>query len=157
MDAGWVVLRTQPRHELLAAQAVQARGVDAYVPLIPRRTTPLFAGYLFARVLISDDLLRIRCAPGVAYVLPHSAAPASLPDAAIAALRARVAEFAARNLTRRLLRPGDQVTVVAGPFRWVDALFDRRVNAAGRVRILLKQVHATIALEIDEKCLKRVC
>ncbi len=47
-----------------------------------------------------------------------------------------------------------RVTVLAGPFRWIDALLDRRVKA-GRVRILFELVHCSAALEIGEGFVKR--
>jgi hypothetical protein len=47
------------------------------------------------------------------------------------------------------LEQEEPVTVVSGPFRWFEALFDRRTNAHGRVRILLALLHGTIALELD--------
>ena len=33
---------------------------------------------------------------------------------------------------------GDRVQLISGPFRWMEAVFDRRLSAAGRVRILLE-------------------
>src|SRR5437762_12759698 len=91
MILGWVVLRTQPQRELLAAEAVRARGGEAFVPYLPprrrtRRAVPLFPGYLFARVTSAEDLLPIRSAPGVAYVLPLSAAPALVPGEVVDSL-----------------------------------------------------------------------
>jgi len=48
MPLAWVVLTTQPQQELLAADAVRARGGESFVPYLParrrsRRATPLFA------------------------------------------------------------------------------------------------------------------
>src|SRR2546421_6247990 len=94
MHGGWVVLRTRPRSELLAAQAVAAKGVESFVPMLPAsgataRPKPLFAGYVFARVESPAEALpRVRCAPGVAYVLPRAAPPAFLPEALVEAVRA---------------------------------------------------------------------
>ncbi len=161
MDKSWAVLKVQPRQELLAAEAVRARGVESYVPLLrPRRSTdraaPLFPGYLFARIApLSDDLLRIRSAPGVAYVLPRGAPPTLFPDAVLDEIRHRLAAPAYPS-ARQPFQTGDRVTVVSGPFRWLDAVFDRHMNAAGRVRILLQFVHRTVPVEIQEECLKRV-
>src|SRR3981081_56132 len=76
MERRWAVLRSQPRREAVAARAVSARSVESYLPWLPgarasESARPLFRGYLFARITPgSDDLLRIRSAPGVAYVLP---------------------------------------------------------------------------------------
>jgi len=45
---------------------------------------------------------------------------------------------------------------VSGPLRWVDAVFDRRVNAAGRVRVLLELVERTLVVDLDEACVRLV-
>lgn len=158
MSAGWVVLKTQPQREVLAAGALRVRGVESFAPyLVGRRGTravPLFPGYIFARVaLYSDDLLRIRSAPGVAYMLPRAAPPLLIPDAVVESLRVRTTD---PSLIQRPLRQGDRVKVESGPFRWMEAVFDRRLNAAGRVRILLSLVHRTIAVSIEEGYLERV-
>jgi transcriptional antiterminator RfaH len=157
METSWVVLKTHPRHELQAASAVAARGVEAYCPRqppgrrSPERVQPLFPGYLFAHVVPGrDDLLRIRSAPGVAYVLPRNAPPALLPDELILALRGRAAQ------PPRQLGRGDRVTIVTGPLRWVEAVFDRRLNAAGRVRVLLELVERTLPVDLDEGCVRLV-
>jgi transcriptional antiterminator RfaH len=141
----WVVLRTQVRQEPLATQSVAARGVDSYFPLLERGRSaePLFPGYLFARVAPgTDDLLRIRSAPGIAYVLPRYAPPVLLPDAFVRALRARAASRTPG------FQKGDRVTIRRGPFRWLDAIFDKRLNASGRVRVLLDFVHRSVVVDL---------
>lgn len=157
----WVVLRTQPQRELLAAHAVRASDVESYVPFLPprrrtERASLLFPGYVFARVApASDDLLRIRAAPGVSFVLPRAAPPTVLPDSVVGELRARLADPAQLS-ARRPLQPGERVTIVSGPLRWSNALFDRYLNAAGRVRILLEMVHRTVGVEVEEEALERL-
>jgi hypothetical protein len=154
VTAGWAVLKTQPRREPLAARAVNARGFESYVPrLPPRRSTapwaPLFPGYVFAEVKRDpDDLLRIRAAPGVAYVLPRTGEPALLPDTFIQAMRTREQELREAGAAEAFDH-GEAVRVRAGPFKWIEGLFDRRLSAAGRVRILLNLVHGSATVEID--------
>jgi len=153
MAAGWAVLKSQPRREPVAARAVTARGVKSYVPTLPSRRAsalamPLFPGYLFAHIREeTDDLLRIRSAPGVAYVLPRAGKAALLPDDIIAAMRSREAELSGAAC-EVMFNHGDAVRVAAGPFKWVEGLFDRSLTPSGRVRILLDLVHGTAALDI---------
>jgi transcriptional antiterminator RfaH len=153
VETRWAVLRCQPRREQLAALAIKSRGVDSYLPHIPRghasRTDPpLFPGYLFAHIVLdSDDLLRIRSAPGVAYVLPRLGAPALLPDGLIEAIQSHERALRSGRPTYAF-RHGDHVRVTSGPFKWVEGLFDRRLSGAGRVRILLEMVHGTFTLQI---------
>jgi transcription antitermination factor NusG len=141
----WVVVRTQTRQELLALHSVAVRDLETYFPVITRGRTsePLFPGYIFARVVEgSDDVLRIRSVPGVAYILPRGAPPVMLPGDFVAALRGRASAGGPE------LRRGDRVTIRRGPFRWLDAMFDRRLNASGRVRVLLDFVDRTVSVDL---------
>src|SRR5437870_6117531 len=159
MHAGWVVLRTRARCELLAAQAVRAKGVESFVPMLrasqrAARPRPLFPGYLFARIQApAEQLPRVRSASGVAYVLPRAAPPAVLPDGLVEAGRIRAGK-PVDDAGGSSLKPGDRVTVVSGPFRWVDALFERRLNGRGRVRVLLNLVHGSAALEVEADAIR---
>ena len=153
MERHWAVLRSQPRRETVAERAVTARGVESYLPWIPGphqsdAARPLFPGYLFARVMPgSDDLLRVRSAPGVAYLLPRAAAPVLLPDLFIDTIRARERAHAS-GTHAPAFQPGDRVVVVSGPFKWAEGLFDRSLTPAGRVRILLELVHGSAGVQI---------
>jgi transcriptional antiterminator RfaH len=157
----WVVLKTQPRRELLAAHAVRARGPEAYVPMAPPRrgkdpAGPLFPGYLFAKVEPeSDDLLRIRSAPGIAYVLPRALAPALIPTDVIDAIRRRLGDPTDAVLHERF-KPGERVTIVDGPFKWVEAVVDGHLSGPGRVRVLLDFVHRLVPAVVDEWVIERV-
>jgi transcriptional antiterminator RfaH len=156
LQGGWVVLRTRPRSELFAAQAVAAKGVESFVPMLPSSgggarsgSKPLFPGYVFARVQSpAEELPRVRCAPGVAYVLPRNAPAAFLADGLVEAVRAR-ATATAQHRAELNLKRGDPVTIVSGPFRWIEALFDRRLNDRGRVRILLNLVHGSATVDVS--------
>jgi transcriptional antiterminator RfaH len=155
VERRWAVLRSKPRREPLAAQAVESRGVECYLPRRPGTRAwgsahLLFPGYLFARVEPeSDDLLRIRSVPGVAYVLPRVGQPALLPDVLIDTIRSREREVFS-GAARRAFNRGDRVVVASGPFKWVEGLFDRCLGPNGRVRILLNMVHGSVALQIAE-------
>lgn len=159
MERHWAVLRTQPRREPVAARSISARRVESYLPWLPGpresdSAHPLFPGYLFARVATdSDDLLRIRSAPGVAYVLPRDSTPVLLPDLFIESIQAH--ERALRKDVRgRKFHHGDRVVVVSGPFKWIEGLFDRTLSASGRVRILLNLVHGSVGVQIEAARLK---
>jgi transcriptional antiterminator RfaH len=153
MQHDWAVLRSQPRREPIAALAVSAKGVESYLPRLPGArpsdaSQPLFPGYLFAHIdRDSDDLLRIRSVPGVAYVLPRGGPPALLPDLFIDSIRSHERRRSS-NARGRVFHRGDRVVVLSGPFKWVEGLFDRSMSASGRVRILLNLVHGSVAVQI---------
>jgi transcription antitermination factor NusG len=152
MEKHWAVLRAQARREAFVAQSVSSRGVECYIPIRPAvrksGTKVLFPGYVFAQVSpSSDDLLRIRSAPGVAYLLPRTGAPALLPDPLIGAIRAKEEELRARRCVRQFCN-GEEVRVLTGPFKWVEGVFDRKLSASGRVRILLGLASGGIAVQM---------
>jgi transcriptional antiterminator RfaH len=153
MDHRWAVLRSQPRREVVAARALTARGVESYMPWLSgapnsNSNKPLFPGYLFARLSRdSDDLLRVRSAQGVAYVLPRGGEPTLLPDAFIENLREQERVHALNDGAPEF-HHGDRVVVVSGPFKWAEGLFDRGLTARGRVRILLDLVHGSAAVQL---------
>jgi transcriptional antiterminator RfaH len=152
MEKRWAVLRAQAHREPFVVQAVKSRGVECYVPVRPAArksaaSTILFPGYVFAQVSPeSDDLLRIRSAPGVAYLLPRAGAPTLLPDPLIGAIRAKEEQL--RSAPGHQFSSGDQVRVLAGPFRWVEGVFDRKLSASGRVRILLNLTSGGVGVQM---------
>jgi transcription antitermination factor NusG len=100
----------------------------------------------------TDDLLRIRSAPGVAYVLPRAGAPTLLPDPLIAAIRAKEEEL--RSRSGHEFCNGDRVRVLSGPFKWVEGIFDRKLSASGRVRILLDLASGGVAVQMSARDLE---
>jgi len=93
----WYVARSKPRAERLAAMAIEARGLTAYLPEWSRRRRggqverePLFPGYLFVRTDgRKDALLRARSAPNVARLLGSPAGPEPVPDGLVEEIRVR--------------------------------------------------------------------
>jgi transcriptional antiterminator RfaH len=161
MDKRWAVLRAKAHREVFVAQSVSSRGVECYIPVRPAVRKPgtaniLFPGYVFAQVSpSSDDLLRIRSAPGVAYLLPRSGAPALLPDPLIGAIRAKEEELRSRSAGRQFYN-GEPVRVLTGPFKWVEGVFDRKLSASGRVRILLSLASGGISVQMSATDLEPV-
>jgi hypothetical protein len=156
-DGSWIVLKAARGREFQASMALQGRGLSVYAPLRAasprnRRSVALFPGYVFAFIRPgTDDLLRARSAPGVAYALPPGGPPELLPVEIIDAIRARLREpIAGAQAWHR----GDHVTVVSGPLRWLDAVFDCQLSAAGRVQVLLQMARSTFRVVIDEACLQ---
>src|SRR5438067_2363819 len=91
----WYLARSKRRAVQLAAAALQARGLNPYVPELRRRdrqgiihSTLLFPSYLFFQTDDTGDaLLRARSAPNVAYVIGGAAGPEPVPAELVAAIR----------------------------------------------------------------------
>ena len=152
----WYVAQVKPHAEVRAAAVLAQRGLEAFLPLLRRRGRhagllgePLFRGYLFARLDVAgEEVLVARSAPGVLYLLGERSAPLAVPDGLVAAIRARmVAENQARGAAG--YREGEPVRLLAGPFRDLEAVFDRRLNAAGRARVFVELLGRLVPVETD--------
>jgi transcription antitermination factor NusG len=118
----WAVVRAVPHHDQLAAECVAMAGFETFTPKIRVkvesrcRTTPLFPGYFFTRII--DRWRMLERTMGVLNVVKFGAAPARCPDAEIAALLERsdpdgIIRLAARPSLppRRIFTPGAAVAI----------------------------------------------
>ncbi len=135
----WFVLKTKPHAERQVAHVLDAREIMVYLPMLKRRVLePLFPGYLFLKIdLRTNEYLRSRSAPGVGYILSAEGAPIPVMEGLVAEIRRRVERENALGPSARFL-PGDKVKVTSGPFRDVEAIFDRSLTPQGRCLVLLQ-------------------
>src|SRR5579871_4598861 len=92
----WYAAYTSANHEKKVAEQLGARGVEHFVPLYSsvrqwkdRRVViqlPLFPGYVFVRIALSNRL-RVLQVPGVANLVSFEGRPAPLPQLEIEAVR----------------------------------------------------------------------
>jgi transcriptional antiterminator RfaH len=159
----WYVARTKPRREHQAAAALRQRGVQVYLPILRKRKPragrrdwePLFACYLFASFdVASEQWLKARSAPDVAYFLGQQGVPAELPEDFLPALMARVDQVNKGGAPPRF-KPGERVTITTGPFEWMDAVFDRTLSPNGRSRVLVRLLQRLVPVELQEEHLKK--
>src|ERR1700733_972444 len=144
----WAVARAVPHHDRLAAECVGLAGYETFVPKIrvrvgaQWRTTPLFVGYFFVRIV--DQWRVLERTMGVFNVVKNGATPSRCPDAEIAKLIERadpdgVIRLGARpssSIVRRDFTPGAQVSIAAGPLAGFDGIYQGQ-RAAEREIILL--------------------
>jgi transcriptional antiterminator RfaH len=149
----WAVVRAVPHHDRLAAECVAMAGFETFVPKIRVRsesrwrTTPLFAGYFFTRII--DQWRVLERTMGVLCVVKVGAVPSKCPDEEIAALLERsdpdgVIRLRAHPLSppRRVLVPGAKVAIVDGPFRGLEGVY-AGMSARERELVLLNVLGAS--------------
>jgi transcription antitermination factor NusG len=148
MTLAWYVLRSKPNKEDFFFDQLLAHRLEVFHPRIPVRTVnprarkvrPYFPGYLFVHV----DLEKVNASvlhwmPGSAGLVTFDAEPASVPDSLINAIRNRVDEInRAGGEQLDGLKPGDRVSIQAGPFSGYEAIFDAGLSGNERVRVLIK-------------------
>jgi transcriptional antiterminator RfaH len=160
----WNVAHTKPHHEAQVAKFLGLHGIEAYAPQFAppartrpgsvrdRRLRPVFPGYLFLRTPQQFgrwDL--VHWAPGVRRILTDSGSPATVSDAVVDRIRARLFEKAGRGLT---LRPGERVVIESGPLAMVDAIFDKALNTSERVQVLVQLLGRPITVAVDAAILR---
>jgi transcriptional antiterminator RfaH len=147
----WYVLKTKPRAERHAASILESRQIGVYLPLLKRQRSfePLFPGYLFLRMdCQTDDYLRSRSAPGVSYILNADGIPTPVPDDLIEAIRRRLGEENSLSPAERF-KQGERVIVTSGPFRDIEAIFDRALTPHGRCQVLLQILGRITRVQVD--------
>ena len=155
----WYVAKTKPRREITTAVVLGERGFETYFPLFapkhyrPRDVEPLFPGYLFVRLdPETPSWLEVRSAPGIAYFLGsptarERAVPTALPDDVIESIRQRVAAQK-QSVQENAFKRGERVVIVGGPLDGMEAVFDGRLSAAGRSRVLVDLVNRIVPVTI---------
>src|SRR5438105_2868494 len=122
----WFCLRTQPKHEHIAAACLaNIPKLEVYLPRIRFKrstrdgpawfTEALFPNYLFARFELAAQMRQVHHTRGVQRIVHFGDQWPSIPDAVIEELRARVPAGKVHVL-REEFRPGDQVLISGGPF-----------------------------------------
>ncbi|MGQ9714434.1 MAG: transcription termination/antitermination protein NusG [Anaerolineae bacterium] len=159
----WYVLFTEPHKEHLVQELLHRRGLETYLPLTraarPRKGRraylPFFPRYLFVRAdLGTVGRSALQWLPGVTYLVCFGGEPAVVPDAAVAFLRERLE--AVREESLGGFRPGDRVRFRSGPLMGLEAVFQKGLSPAGRVRVLLDFLGRQRSCEVDVDCLEPV-
>jgi transcription antitermination factor NusG len=160
METDWYVLQTNRNKERLAQNALGQRGVASYLPRIVQwpapavgsPVAPLFPGYLFVRLAVTD-CARVSWTPGVRAFVNFGGEPARLDAAAIEFLRGR--EGADGLIRCEPLPAAQEVRIVSGPFRGLTAVVERRLPARERVRVLLHLLSRDTAVELPSRWVRQ--
>jgi len=156
-DHAWFLLQTKPLMEETALGNLESQGYECFLPRLKRErvsrgkvkvtSEPLFSRYLFIRLGTSLDSVSwapIRSTVGVSQLVRFGEQAAKASEALIAALRR--AEDAAH--TERLFDSGEQVTIIDGPFRSLNAIYQAH-DAQQRAFVLIELLKKTTTLSIE--------
>jgi transcription termination/antitermination protein NusG len=159
----WYATYTNPRHEKLVAQQLNARDIECFLPLYKsvrrwkdRRKQlelPLFPGYVFIRISLRERL-RVLNLPGVIHIVTFNGKPAVLPESDIEALRDGLMKNA-HVQPHPYLKVGRRVRVLDGPMSGIEGILTRRKDKF-RVVINIELLMRSVAVEVDESDLRPV-
>lgn len=153
----WYALSTRSRHEKLAYEELNRRGIYAFLPLrrITRRWSdrmriieePLFRGYLFVHASLSDRWEILGARGIVRFVGPSAARPFSIPEKEINAVRL----FIENDLSvdpYPYLKEGERVYVRSGPCRGVEGFIIRKGHHS-RLIVSVDLLSRSVSVEVD--------
>ena len=152
----WFAVTVKPNHERAAAQALDAKGLEVFLPLYRarRRWTdrvkeldlPLFGGYVFCR-FERPEKARVLATPAVTSVVGFGHQPASIPESEIESVRMLVASGLPLG-PWPLLRVGQRVRIGAGPLAGVEGVLSR-IKDGWRVVVSVELLQRAVAAEVD--------
>jgi len=159
----WYCVRTQPKHEHIAAATLMRNlGLEVFHPRlrleratrrgVARVIEPLFPGYLFVRCALGERLDEIRYVNGVSSLVHFGHRIPVVPDAVIEDLRQCFEAEEPMSVEDRLY-PGMEVTVAEGAFMGFSGIVVRMLPARQRVQILLEFLGRTTIAEVDRQAL----
>jgi len=97
---------------------------------------PLFPCYIFASLNRETDIHFVQRTPGVVGILSAGDEPSEVDESVIQEIRGREKDGVV-ELPRRTFSPGETVSIVGGPLRGINAIFDRYMSGTQRVALLI--------------------
>lgn len=164
-EARWYACYTRARHEKQVFEQLGRRGVESFLPLIPRVRQwkdrkkvvrwPLFPSYVFGRFTL-DQVHAVLTTPGVSTIVRANGYPTPIPDQEVENVRrfaAAVAEAGTEPEARPFVEEGQHVRITGGPFGGVEGVV---VEKRGRRRVLvgLDVIRQGFEIDIDAKYLQ---
>lgn len=156
----WFCLRSQPKHEHIAAARLRQGGFEAFSPRIrfkraTRRgpvwvTEALFPCYLFAKFNWLESAREVHHSHAIAGIVHFGAKWPTIPEETILDLRKAVGEQEL-CVVDDSLSPGDEITISGGVFHGLQAVVTQVKPAQERVRVLLEFLGRQTTAEIGAK------
>lgn len=161
----WYLLYTRPRQEKVAHQNLLQQGYESVLPLLTTEKIqqgrlviteePLFPRYLFVRLeqdLSGKSWTPLRSTRGVSRLVTFGNQPARVEDRLVEALQVRSTHQ--QQQPQRLFSPGDAVTIDAGPFKGLEAIY-QMTDGEQRALVLIELLSKPTPLRIPPAHLSR--
>ena len=160
-DEAWFCLRSQPKHEHIAAANLrQIEGIEIFNPRLRQRkgtrrgavwvTESLFPNYLFAHFSLGAMLDLVKYTSGVSTVVHFGDRYPSIPNDVIEKLQS---DFGGNDLSvlHDDLSEGDEVTITGSALSGFQAVVLRAMPGRQRVQVLVELLGRAATVEVDVK------
>ena len=161
-DARWYLIHCKARQEDVAELNLRRLGVGTFCPRFRSlkgtgskaqgEAEVLFPGYLFIKVDMSTEYRKVTYAHGVLRVVKFGAAPAVVEEKIIESIRERVHNGLVVLPRSSSLKSGQIVHIKRGPFCGFEGFFEKELNGAQRVALLMKTVAFQGRMVVDKNC-----
>ena len=160
-ESAWYCLRSQPKHEHIAAAHVRMlEEVTVFCPRIRFRratrqgvvwvTEAMFPGYLFARFDLEEKHRQVRYAFGVSGIVQFGGRYPVIEDEVLAPLQNQAGAAEVTELTHEITE-GDHVTII-GAFAGLEAVVIQVLSGKERVKILMDFLGRKTEVEVERSC-----
>jgi transcriptional antiterminator RfaH len=158
-ELAWYCLRSQPKHEHIAAAHLRSlEGVVVYSPRIRFRrvtrqglvwvTEAMFPGYLFARFNLATMHRRVAHAHGVSCIVRFADRYPTIEDEVISQLQECAGGAEVTQLDYGV-SAGDDVKIVEGAFAGLEAVVTQVMPARERIKVLMDFLGRKIEAEVE--------
>jgi transcriptional antiterminator RfaH len=155
----WYCLRTQPKHEHIAAAQLRIQEkIQVFCPRIRFKratrqglvwvTEAMFPGYLFARFNLAELHRQVRYARGVVGIVQFGGWYPTVEDQVLNRLRDHTGDEEVKELNYQLAQ-GDQVKIVGGVFIGLEAVVRQVLPAKERVKVLMDFLGTKVEAEVE--------
>ena len=163
----WYACYTRARHEKQVESLLAQRGVQSYLPVVPRVRQwkdrkklvqfPLFPSYVFGRFAL-NELHGILTTPGISTVVRSNGYPTPIPQQDIENVQRfalGIIETGIEPDPRPFLVEGQWVRVTEGPFEGVEGVV---IEERSRKRVLIgvKAIGQGLEIDIDTRLLRPI-
>jgi transcription antitermination factor NusG len=165
--ARWYACYTRARHEKQVHRLMEGRGMESFLPLVPRVSQwkdrkkliewPLFPSYVFVRCA-QGDLHEVVSLPGVTTVVRTNGRPVAIEDSEMNNIRSFARALRGGNVEverRPYYAEGAWVEVTEGAFAGVRGVVVER-RGERRVVVGLKAIGQGLEVNVDTRLLKPV-
>jgi len=158
----WLAVYTKPRHEKIADEKLQEKGIESYLPLVKRtrqwkdRKTkvwmPLFKSYLFVHIPLKETLHVVQTY-GVHHIVRFSGTYGIMQDDQIEAIR-QILEGGFVPESDDYFEVGEEVEISYGPLQGIRGIISTKRNES---RFILKVdgINQAISVMIDSNWLMK--